>query len=167
MQIVDQFKPGLTKDIEFVAVAPGIVKAYHDEKILKFNELPPFAYNTIRLTMGNPNASIDEMQLFVFGRWGRLDGKPDIYECGKAGDPEYMPGHSNAFYDCGREISDGHMRVIQHLHLSTSQEIADKIFIAKRTVERHLQDIFEITGFKNRTQLALWANEKGYLQTVA
>lgn len=163
MQIDDHFVPGLTKDIEFVAVAPGVVKAYHDEKILHFHQLPEFAYNTIRLTMGNPDASIDEMQLFVFGRWGGVDPAPDITACGKAGNPEYMPGHSPAYYDCGRKVSDGHLRVITNLHLTTSLEIADKACIAKRTVERHLQDIFEITGFKNRTQLALWATKKGII----
>lgn len=163
MQNAEHFIPGLTKDIEFVAVAPGIVKAYHDEKILKFHELPDFAYHTIRLTMGNKNASLDEMQLFVFGRWGGVDPSPDITACGKAGIPEYMPGHSPAFYDCGKEVSEGHIRVIQNLHLTTSQEIADKIFISKRTVERHIQDIFEITGFRNRTQLALWATKKGII----
>lgn len=154
----------LTKDIEFIAVAPGKVKALTDEKVLAFDKLPPFAYDTIRRTMGNPEAPIDDtMQWHVYKMWGGNDPAPDITADGKAGAPEYMAGHSPAYYECGKKVSDGHLRVIQNLHLTTSQEIADKVFLSKRTVERHIQDIFEITGFKNRTQLALWATKKGII----
>ncbi|MGI4742654.1 MAG: response regulator [Janthinobacterium lividum] len=46
----------------------------------------------------------------------------------------------------------------------TNQEIADKLFTSKRTVETHRQTLLEKTGAKNTPSLVKHAMEKGWLQ---
>jgi DNA-binding NarL/FixJ family response regulator len=45
----------------------------------------------------------------------------------------------------------------------TTQEIADKLFTSKRTVESHRQNILERTGAKNTAALVRYAAERGWL----
>jgi DNA-binding NarL/FixJ family response regulator len=46
----------------------------------------------------------------------------------------------------------------------TNQEIADKLFTSRRTVETHRQTLLEKTGVKNTPALVKYAMEKGWLQ---
>ncbi len=46
----------------------------------------------------------------------------------------------------------------------TNQEIADKLFTSKRTVESHRQNLLEKTGVKNTAALVKYAMERGLLQ---
>ena len=46
----------------------------------------------------------------------------------------------------------------------TNQEIADKLFTSKRTVESHRQNLLEKTGVKNTPALVKYAMERGLLQ---
>jgi DNA-binding CsgD family transcriptional regulator len=43
----------------------------------------------------------------------------------------------------------------------SNREIADELVITKTTVERHIANIFLKLGFNSRTQIAVWALEKG------
>jgi DNA-binding NarL/FixJ family response regulator len=49
----------------------------------------------------------------------------------------------------------------------TNQEIADKLFTSKRTVETHRQSLLEKTGVKNTPSLVKYAMEQGLLQQQA
>lgn len=59
------------------------------------------------------------------------------------------------------------MREIEVLHLIaegyTNQEMADKIFLSKRTVEGHRQSLIDKTGSKNTAALIRFAVTNGYL----
>ena len=46
----------------------------------------------------------------------------------------------------------------------TNQEIADKLFTSRRTVESHRQNLLEKTGVKNTPALVKYAMERGLLQ---
>jgi DNA-binding CsgD family transcriptional regulator len=43
----------------------------------------------------------------------------------------------------------------------SNREIADELVISEPTVERHIANIFSKLGFNSRTQIAVWAVEKG------
>jgi DNA-binding NarL/FixJ family response regulator len=47
----------------------------------------------------------------------------------------------------------------------TTQQIADKLFTSKRTVETHRQNILEKTGSKNTASLVRYAIEQGFLRS--
>jgi DNA-binding CsgD family transcriptional regulator len=38
----------------------------------------------------------------------------------------------------------------------TNQQIGHRLGISARTVRKHLEDIFELTGATSRTQVAVW-----------
>lgn len=44
---------------------------------------------------------------------------------------------------------------------ATNQEIADKLFLSVPTVKKHIQNMLEKTGFRNRTELAVMARGVG------
>lgn len=159
--------PGLfSKGVEFLAVDFNKVQAMHDRKVLGFHELPAFAYNTIKSLMGKSNATIEEMEVYAFQRWGGMDNTLDIDENGNAGDPEYLEGFAPAYYDSGKMISDGEMRVLKLVDLC-DKAIAERLFISPNTVARHFQSLFinsgisETTEYNKRNALASWARNKG------
>ena len=43
----------------------------------------------------------------------------------------------------------------------TNQEIADRLTISKRTVDKHVSNVFTKTGSKNRVALLNWAMDNG------
>ncbi len=60
------------------------------------------------------------------------------------------------------EFTDRELEVLRELTAGkTNSEIANKLFVSERTVKAHIQHMLEKTGFKNRTELAVKAREKG------
>lgn len=49
-------------------------------------------------------------------------------------------------------------------HGKTSREIADVLVVSERTAEAHVGNILKKLGFASRTQVAVWAVEKGLVQ---
>ena len=43
----------------------------------------------------------------------------------------------------------------------SNSDIADTMVVSKRTVEIHISNILFKLGFTSRTQIAVWATEKG------
>jgi DNA-binding NarL/FixJ family response regulator len=43
----------------------------------------------------------------------------------------------------------------------SNREIAEILVVNYRTIEKHVENILSILGFASRTQIALWATEKG------
>jgi non-specific serine/threonine protein kinase len=43
----------------------------------------------------------------------------------------------------------------------TNREIAERLFIAERTAEGHVERIRNKLGFRSRTEVATWAVERG------
>ena len=43
----------------------------------------------------------------------------------------------------------------------SNREIADELVVAPRTIETHISSILSKLGFTSRTQIAIWATEKG------
>lgn len=156
-------QPGLfTSGTEFVATPDGN-RVFHDKIETTFDSLPEYVYKTIRRKMGDLNAGIDEMLQFAFKYWGGNDDKVDIDENGNPSGPEYLEGHSPAYFPNGECVSAAHLRVIKELDLDDSIKIGEKVFISEKTVANHLQAMYRLTGFKNRTQLALWAKNQGII----
>jgi len=157
-----------TKGVEFLAVDKNKVEALHDRRVLKFSELPMFAYKTIKDLMGNANPSMDEMEEFVFNRWGGMDDVLDIDENGNPSDPEYLSDFAPAYFDNGKRISDAEMRVLSIIHLE-DKVIAERLFLSPNTVHRHFQSMFINSGISfmigqnKRNVLALWASKKGII----
>jgi DNA-binding NarL/FixJ family response regulator len=46
-------------------------------------------------------------------------------------------------------------------HGKSNREIANKLVIGEKTAERHVANILSKLGFNSRTQIAVWAAEKG------
>lgn len=161
--------PGLfSKGVEFIAIDVNKVQALHDRKVLDFNELPLFAYETIKNLMHNNDASMEQMEAFVFGRWGGMDDVLDIDENGVPSDPEYLCEFTAAHFDNGTKISDAEMRVLNLIYLE-DKVIAERLFISPNTVARHFQSMFINSGISfmvgqnKRNVLALWASKKGII----
>ena len=56
------------------------------------------------------------------------------------------------------EISEREMEILYHVCLGLSnQEIADKLFISKRTVDKHRANLLSKTGCKNTAALVMYA----------
>lgn len=74
------------------------------------------------------------------------------------GDPPRVP-----FGNVTRcELTERELDVLRELTASlTNEEIADKLCISVNTVRRHLQNIFDKTGFENRLDLAMNAKSLG------
>ena len=45
-------------------------------------------------------------------------------------------------------------------------EIADELFVSKRTVEKHVANILSRLGFTNRSQIVRWAIEAGVVMST-
>jgi len=148
--------------IEFVGVSKNVVKAFHNERILAFNELPDFAYRTIKELMKRTDATLKEMEEFAFERWGGLDNVPDICENGVPSEPEYVPGINCAYYDDGTKISETLLRVLQNIKLK-DKAIAEKIHLSPFTVYKHIQALLKNTGCSERYELIQWATKKGII----
>ena len=58
------------------------------------------------------------------------------------------------------EISEREMEILYHVCLGLSnQEIADKLFISKRTVDKHRANLLSKTGCKNTAALVMYASQ--------
>lgn len=161
--------PGLfSKGVEFVAVDFNKVEAMHDRSVLKFDSLPDFAYTAIKKSMGVVEASLEQMEIYVFNRWGGIDDVLDIDETGKTSDPEYLDSIAPAYYDNGKKISEGELRVLKLVHLK-DDAIAERLFLSRNTVARHFQSLFINSGisesmdYNKRNALASWASKKGII----
>lgn len=157
-----------TKGVEFIAIEANKVQALHDRQVLDFDKLPHFAYDTIRTLMGLESATMEQMEVFAFNRWGGLDSVPDIDENGKPSAPEYLINYAPAYYDNGQKISDGEMRVLKLIDL-VDKAIAERLFISTNTVARHFQAMFAKNDIafnseqNKRNALASWAQKKGII----
>ncbi len=161
--------PGLfSKGVEFLAVDENKVQALHDRQVLEFDQLPQFAYETIVGLMGNSEATLEEMEVFAFNRWGGLDNVPDIDEDGTPSEAEFLNEYTAAHFDNGRKISGAELRVLNLIYLEDNS-IAEKLFLSRNTVAKHVQALFINSGidFKpgenKRNVLALWASKKGII----
>ena len=45
-------------------------------------------------------------------------------------------------------------------HGFTNQQIADALFLSQRTAQNHVQHILTKLGLSNRTQIAVWFNDR-------
>lgn len=151
-----------TKGFEFIATERNKVKVFHDERILSFDNLPDFVYDTIKKEMKSPLATMAEMEEYAFKRWGGLDSQLDIDENGVVSNAEYLPDVAPAFFDCGKKISDAELRVLKLVYLE-DKTIAEKLYISHFTVARHFQSLYINSGINKRTELALWAKSKGII----
>jgi DNA-binding NarL/FixJ family response regulator len=75
---------------------------------------------------------------------------------------------ANTPFDQGRHQIDFSMREIEILHLIadglTNNEMSDKLFISKRTIEGHRQSLIEKTGSRNTAALIRFAVLSGIVQ---
>jgi hypothetical protein len=156
--------PGLmTRGTEFLAVDENVLRVFHNCREINFEQLPEYVFKTISREMGNREATIEEMKAFAFGRWGGMDGRVDITEDGIPSEPEYIPDYTSAYFDNGSPIGDGPFRVLQFINLKDN-EIAEKLFLSRHTVAGHCAYLYFNTGCPGRTELALWAKDKGFLK---
>ena len=149
-----------SKGTEFFALSPSEVTTIHNRQILPFEKSPKKIIDIVKSVMPVSTDDMDLIKRFVFERWGALDNTPDICENGIPSDPEYIEGVSvSAYFDNGVAISPGQLRVLKLIKLPPV-EIADKLFLSKQTVDRHIQDMLRNGGFINTKALAIWAVTK-------
>jgi len=62
------------------------------------------------------------------------------------------------------QLTDREQEVLRQMVIgSTNQEIADQLYISVPAVKKHIQNMLEKTGFKNRTELAVMARGVGLI----
>lgn len=62
------------------------------------------------------------------------------------------------------KLTDREQDVLRQMVVgATNQEIADKLFISVPAVKKHIQNMLDKTGFKNRTELAVMARGVGLI----
>lgn len=62
------------------------------------------------------------------------------------------------------QLTEREQEVLREMVIgSTNQEIADKLFLSVPAVKKHIQNMLEKTGFKNRTELAVMARGVGLI----
>lgn len=62
------------------------------------------------------------------------------------------------------QLTDREQEVLRQMVIgSTNQEIADQLYISVPAVKKHIQNMLEKTGFKNRTELAVMARGIGLI----
>jgi DNA-binding CsgD family transcriptional regulator len=150
--------PGITsKGFEFYGESPSDMVLIHNRSILPFEKSPKKVIEWVKSLMPNPSDNINDLKSFVFDRWGRLDSEPDFNEDGTPSEPEFSKE-----YPCfpnGAAISPAQYRVLEILDLTPSV-IAETLFISRKTVDRHIEDMVKNGGFTNAKSLAVWATKK-------
>lgn len=62
------------------------------------------------------------------------------------------------------QLTDREQEVLREMVIgATNQEIADKLYLSVPAVKKHIQNMLEKTGFKNRTELAVMARGVGLI----
>jgi hypothetical protein len=148
------------KSVEFYAVAENRVHAFHDGRIWRqFKKLPRRIHGVIRQVMNVTDASIREMEKFVFEKWGGLDNRPDIDENGNVCLVEYS-SHDPKF-DNGLRITPAQLRVLELIDLPAFN-ISNILCLSEYTVNRHVADMASNSGLTTK-ELVKWATEKGII----
>jgi len=77
--------------------------------------------------------------------------------------PEQSPNRtSSPCADFGSQISKRELEVVKLVCTGmTNREIANKLFIAERTAEGHVERIRNKLGVRSRTEVAIWAAKHG------
>ncbi len=71
-----------------------------------------------------------------------------------------VTGSPRSRFSCG--LTRREVEVLQHIAAGkTNPQIADSLFVSSRTVERHIQNIYNKVGVHNRVEAANWARENG------
>lgn len=66
--------------------------------------------------------------------------------------------------ECLKCLSDSEWNVIKNIGLGlTNKEISAKMYLSEGTVRNYLSDILSKLSFRDRTQLAIWANRSGLM----
>jgi DNA-binding CsgD family transcriptional regulator len=155
--------PGiLTKDVEFYAVGEKNVEVIHDHNFFQFEDLPQFIHDRIRVEMNAADASLEEMEHFVYENYGGLDLEPDINVAGKFSCREYMETREIMDLGNGHHITSCEMKVLKLVDLP-DKLIADKLSISTTTVLSHMQNMRAKTGLVNKVELAILATKKGII----
>ena len=63
-----------------------------------------------------------------------------------------------------QERADAEMFVLRYLEGYENREIAEMLFISKKTVERHRANILEKLGMRDRVELTRYAIRRGLVQ---
>jgi DNA-binding NarL/FixJ family response regulator len=72
--------------------------------------------------------------------------------------------HQNCLYD-DEELSSRELEILAMVCRGLSnQEIADELYISKRTVDKHRANILEKTGCKNTANLVVYAIKRGLVE---
>ena len=75
------------------------------------------------------------------------------------------PQHAQSPPDGGEELSTREQEILVRVCRGLSnQEIADELFISKRTVDKHRANILEKTGCKNTASLVVYAIRNGIVE---
>jgi DNA-binding CsgD family transcriptional regulator len=174
-------------DLELV-VNNGQLMAFHAVKIMQFCELPDYILDLIEVAMlANtvvfkeikamlpPNAT--RIQLLYQYSWclhGGLDDRPDVTQNGES-NPEHWDCpfrgkcNSEGKVCSSLKVANGHLtrREIEYLKLVTQgkldKEIAPIMGISLETVPSYKKQLQEKTGLHTKTELAVWAIERGLI----
>ena len=77
----------------------------------------------------------------------------------------HTPQRAQSLLDGGEELSSREQEILVMVCRGLSnQEIADELFISKRTVDKHRANILEKTGCKNTANLVVYAIKRGLVE---
>jgi DNA-binding CsgD family transcriptional regulator len=159
----------------------------HAKKILVFDEIPerikisfrkllksmPLVERSMEVLVGSNEDR--KLEKFMICWYGALDSIPDIDERGVLSAPEYIQCPKRAtcsefgkgcpplMFSENQILSKRQTMVLELVKLE-NRDIADKLFISIKTVNKHIQNITTLTGLKNKKELASWAASKGVIK---
>jgi len=150
--------PGINgKGFEFYGDTESDLLTIHNRSIIPFEESPSNVIEWVKSIMPSPTNDMQALKAFVFERWGRLDSEPDLLEDGTPSEREFCK--DEPCFTNGTKISPAQMRVLELMDLQPAV-IAETLFISRKTVDRHIEDMVKGGGFTNAKALAVWATKK-------
>ena len=154
--------PALAADVAFMDIAmPGMAG---DEATVQALGLQP---DLKIITLSMYGEEVYYTRMMTAGAKGFLLKDSDFSEVIEAIDTVSAGGSyiCHELLDGGEELSSREQEILVMVCRGLSnQEIADELFISKRTVDKHRANILEKTGCKNTANLVVYAIKRGLVE---
>lgn len=189
-EIKDQNIPAGIEDKGFEFFYSDKVKdicCTHDRKMLLWEEIPEIAFEIVSEDLAKHPGAIAALKdwnihspklmlkQYIFCRFGRYDGNPDINEDGTINDSEY--------FDCGLrgkckyegklcstiklengELTKRETEILKEVAKGKlNKEIAESLFLSEHTIASHIQNIQQKGNFFRKFEMIAFAKDKNLI----